>query len=149
MRFSAILLFTLFVVGCAGEAETDAEMPAEEAMDSAAGLAAFAGTWQNFVTLEGVADPIPSMTSGSASGTDWTMTLEGRDPIALQVSISGDSLVTQSAEYESILRPGVMTTVRSAVVQTGDSRSGVVVVTYRTPEGEEIVNGTIAGTRVP
>lgn len=151
MRFSAILLCTLMVVGCAGDVESDAEaeMPSEEAMESATGLAAFAGTWQNVVTLEGVADPIPSTTSGSASGTDWTMTLEGRDPIALQVSMSGDSLVTQSAEYESILREGVMTTVRSAVVQTGDSRSGVVVVTYRTPDGEEIVNGTITGMRAP
>jgi hypothetical protein len=149
MRSFAILLSFFIIVGCAGEAETDAEMSAEPEAMAPASVADFAGTWQNSVTLEGVADPIPSTTTGSASGTDWTMTLEGRDPVPLQVSMSGDSLITQSAEYESILRPGVRTTVRSAILMQGDSWTGPIVVTYRTDAGEEIVNGTISGSRAP
>jgi hypothetical protein len=149
MRSFAILLSSFIIVGCAGEAETDAEMSAEPEAMAPTSVADFAGTWQNSVTLEGVADPIPSTTTGSASGTDWTMTLEGRDPVPLQVSMSGDSLITQSAEYESILRPGVRTTVRSAILMQGDSWTGPIVVTYRTDAGEEVVNGTISGSRAP
>jgi hypothetical protein len=149
MRSFAILLSSFIIAGCTGEAETDAEMSAEPEAMAPASVADFAGTWQNSVTLEGVADPIPSTTTGSASGTDWTMTLEGRDPVPLQVSMSGDSLITQSAEYESILRPGVRTTVRSAILMQGDSWTGPIVVTYRTDAGEEVVNGTITGTRAP
>jgi len=151
MRSFVFLLSAFIIVGCAGEADTDAEMSADSASmtEAPASVADFAGSWQSSVVLEGVADAIPSTLSGSASGTDWTMSLEGRDPVALQVSMSGDSLITQSAEYESILRPGVMTTVRSAVVLEGDTWSGPVVVTYRTPAGDEVVNGMITGTRTP
>jgi hypothetical protein len=92
MRFSAILLSTLLIVGCAGEAETDAEMAADAAAMPESGIAGFAGTWQNTVTLVGVADPIPSTMTGTAAGTDWTMSLEGRDPIPLQVSMSCPTL---------------------------------------------------------
>jgi hypothetical protein len=135
------MLSSFLIVGCAGDAETEAPAPAS--------ISDFAGTWQNSVTLEGVTDRIPSTLTGSASGTDWTMKLEGRDPIALRVSMSGDSLITESAQYESILRPGVMTTVRTAVTMQEDSWTGPVVVRYQTGAEEEIVNGVITGTRIP
>jgi len=147
MRSFAILLSSFIIAGCAGEVETDGEVSAGPEAAAPASVADFAGTWQSSVTLEGVADPVPSTMTGSASGTDWTMSLEGRDPIPLQLSMSGDSLITQSAEYESILRPGVMTVVRSAVLRQGDSWTGPVVVTYRTAAGEEVVRGVISGTR--
>jgi hypothetical protein len=76
------------------------------------------------------------------------MSREGRDNIPLQVSIVGDSLVAQSAEYESVLRPGVMVTVRTASVRHDDMLMGNMVATYRTPEGEQRVAGTIEGRRI-
>jgi hypothetical protein len=99
--------------------------------------------------LEGVDEPVQSTMTGSASGDDWTMSLEGRPAIPVQVSVQGDSLIAVSDEYESILRPGVMTTVRTASVLEGDMLMGTIVATYRTPEGDERVAGTLHGTRVP
>jgi hypothetical protein len=75
------------------------------------------------------------------------MSLEGRDNIPLEVSIVGDSLISQSAEYESVLRPGVMVTVRTASALHGDMLMGNMIATYRTPQGEERVPGTIEGRR--
>jgi hypothetical protein len=63
------------------------------------------------------------------------------------ISIVGDSLVGQSAEYESILRPGVMVTVRTASVMSNGMLNGNLVATYKTPTGEQVVRGTMTGTR--
>ncbi|MEX1184338.1 MAG: hypothetical protein WEF86_14095 [Gemmatimonadota bacterium] len=129
-------------------AEPDAEAAAERPGLAGMTMADFAGTWQNTARLEGVDEPVTSTMSGSASGDDWTMTLEGRNQIPLQVSVVGDSLIGQSAEYESILRPGVMVTVRTASVLHGDMLMGNMVATYRTPEGEQRVSGSIEGRRM-
>jgi hypothetical protein len=122
-----------------------------EAADHAAAahdIADYAGTWENMVTLDGVDAPIPSTMSGSSAGTDWTMSLEGRPGIPLQVMIVGDSLISESAEYESILRPGVMVSVRTASVLQDGVLVGTVVTDYRTAEGSQQVHGTLRGTRM-
>lgn len=107
----------------------------------------FAGTWRTTSVIEGTPDPVPSTLQGSADGTEWTMMLEGRDPIALTASMSGDSLVLVSEPYESVLRDGVTVTVRTAGVLEDGRMVGTMTATYRTADGEEVVNGTIEGTR--
>lgn len=145
MRLAPALLIAIALAAC-----TPAEQPpVEEAPPAAPTLADFAGTWQNSATLTGVEAPVPSTTTGTEAGTDWTMTLEGRDPVPLQVSIMGDSLITQTGEYESILRPGVMVSVRTASVLHDGMLMGNMVATYKTADGEEQVTGTLQGTRVP
>ena len=67
--------------------------------------------------------------------------------MAVQVSMSGDSLVMMVPEYESVIRDGVMVSTRPAVVVDGDQMMGTLTATYRTAEGEEVVPGTITGSR--
>jgi hypothetical protein len=149
---SVSALCVLLIAACAPadqSSEAEDTPPATEAVDATAvSIADFAGTWQTEAVLEGVDEPVQSTMSGSASGDDWTMSLEGRPAIPIRVSMQGDSLVGESEEYESILRPGVMVTVRTASVLQGDMLMGNLVSTYRTPEGEERVAGTLHGTRV-
>lgn len=142
----ALLLVALFACAPAEESE-----PAEESAPPSSGptLADFAGTWQNTVTLVGTDDPVLSTMNGSADGSDWTLTLEGRPNIPMQISIVGDSLIAQSAEYESVLREGVMVSVRTATVLSGGMLMGNVVATYKTSDGDEQVTGTMQGTRAP
>lgn len=151
MRIASAVLAAVLLVGCAPDEEEapPAEVPAMEEPSSAAPmqLADFAGTWQNTATLEGVAEPVPSTMTGSAAGNDWTMSLEGRPNIPLTVTVQGDSLISESAEYESVLRPGVMVTVRTAGVLQNGELVGNMVARYRTPSGEEVVSGTIRGVR--
>jgi hypothetical protein len=147
MRSLPSLLCVLLVAAC-GAAEQPPQ--AEPATSDAAmhDIADYAGTWENVVTLDGVDTPIPSTMSGTAAGTDWTMSLEGRPGIPLQVMIVGDSLISESAEYESILRPGVMVSVRTSSVLQDGVLVGNVVTDYRTAEGNQQVHGTLRGTRV-
>jgi hypothetical protein len=54
-----------------------------------------------------------------------------------------------SAEYESVIRAGVMVTVRTAAVRSGEELVGNLTATYKSATGEEVVNGTIRSTRAP
>jgi len=150
MRKTAMLLSLSLLAACGG-AEDDT-MPAggEARADAPAArtaVADFAGTWNTTVVLEGTADPVPAVLNSSPDGSAWTMNLQGRDPIPVTASMSGDSLVTVSDPYPSILRDGVTVTVRTAGVLRDGDLVGKVVATYRTADGDEVVPGTIRGTR--
>jgi hypothetical protein len=146
VRVLTAVLCSLILVACGTRDEEPAA--GTEAAAATSSLADVAGTWSNVVTLEGVNEPVPSTMSGSAAGDDWTMSLSDRENIPLQVHMKGDSLITQSADYESILRPGVMVDVRTASLLRDGDLVGNVVATYTTASGEEQVRGTIRGTRI-
>ncbi|MDZ4674516.1 MAG: hypothetical protein SGI84_08680 [Gemmatimonadota bacterium] len=145
MRLAPALIAIALVAGC-----TPAEEPAVEVVavvPAAPTMADFVGTWQNRAVLTGVADTVVSTMTGTADGA-WTMTLEGRDPVALTVTVVGDSLISESAEYESVLRKGVMVSVRTASMMHDGMLMGNMVATYKTDGVTETVLGTITGTRV-
>ncbi len=144
MRPAAALLALVLFAACAPKEEEAPPTP-----PAGPTLADFAGTWQNKVVLEGTPDTIPSTTTGTADPASWTMSLEGRPNVPTTVSVVGDSLISQTAEYESILRAGVMVTVRTASVMSGGMLAGNVTATYRTPTGEQVVRGTLTATRTP
>lgn len=146
MRIIPALLFVLLVAACG---PTDRETPPETiSPDTGPALADFAGTWDNVVDLEGVEEPVHTQLEASSDGSQWALLLEGREPVALTASVEGDSVITQSEQYESILRPGVMTRVRTAAVLEGGNMVGTVRVTYSTDAGDEVVPGTMHATRV-
>jgi len=135
---------------CALVALTACAPKEEEAPPMAAGptVADFAGTWNVGALLEGTPDTVKSTLTGGPDGT-WTMSLEGRPNIPVTASMSGDSLVTQTAEYESILRPGVMVTVRTAAVMMNGMLHGNMEANYKSAAGDQMVRGTITGSKAP
>ena len=143
MRFAALLALVA-VVACAPK-EEEAPAPAPPAAPT---VADFAGNWNTAVVLEGNPDTVRSTLTLAADGTA-SMTLEGRPNIMLTPSMSGDSLVTVSAEYESILRKGVMVTVRTEAVQANGMMTGVVEASYKSATGTEVVKGTMTSTKAP
>jgi len=147
MRKGFAVLSALFLVACGTPDEEPAPGPQPTA--EAASIADFAGTWAGSATLEGVDEPVPTTMAGSAAGDDWTLSVPDRENIPLRVHVSGDSLVVQSEEYESILRPGVTAHVRTAGVLRNGEMVGSAIVTYITPEGQEQIRGTVRSTRVP
>lgn len=154
MRIPAIAFTLAILVACAG-GDDDAPAMDEEAApaaetapaDAAPTVADFAGTWDAQAMLEGSPDPVSVTLEGSADGSNWMMMLQDRDPIAARTSMSGDSLILVSEPYESVLREGVTVTVRTAAVMQDGGLVGKIVATYQTPDGDEVVNGTIEGSR--
>lgn len=122
--------------------ESAAEQPA-----ATVSLADFAGTWNATSYLESGDTVVYTMTA-TADPNGWTIDLPGRDPMPQRIiAVAGDSVVTEIGPYESILRAGVMVTVRS-VARLQDGRFvGTMTATYATDEGETVVNGTTEGTR--
>ena len=150
MRVITCLFTLLLIAGCGGgeDASMADEMPEEAPAEMEEGPtpADFAGTWTLETMLEGTPDPVPSTIEGTEDGT-FTMMLEGREPMTMEASMSGDSLVLVSPEYESVIRDGVMVTVRTAAVAEDGRMMGKLLATYQTEEGTEEVTGTIEGTR--
>jgi len=107
----------------------------------------FAGTWDAVTTLDGTPTPVPSRLASTPQGGGWTMTLEGRDPVPMRVSLVGDSLVLISDPYESILREKEEVQVRTAAVLSAGGMEGKLIATYNSPAGQQVVMGTIRATR--
>ena len=148
MRLTAALVVCTLVAACAPKEEVAVDSPAAAAAPAAPTVADFAGTWQIASVLEGTPDTVRSTLTGNPDGT-FMMTLEGRPNIPVTASMSGDSLISQSAEYESILRKGVMVTVRTAAVMSNGMLVGNLEATYKAPTGTQVVKGTLTGTRAP
>lgn len=138
----------LLILSACGAGEEDAPAVDQAAVAPAgSGTMAsdFHGTWEGEAVLEGTPDPVPVTIEGAASG--WTMTLPGRDRVALTASVSADSLILESEPYESILQEGITVRIRTASVLQDGRMTGAVAATYLTPEGERVVPGTLESTR--
>jgi hypothetical protein len=98
-------------------------------------------------TLEGVTDPVPSDMTSRPDGGGWMLSLADRDSIPMRGSMSGDSLVLLSEPYQSILRRNVTVQVRTAVVLVDGSLMGKLIATYNYPDSQQVVAGTLSGTR--
>ncbi len=140
MRITLALVCIALLSACAPDRERE-EASTTGVTDVT--LADFAGTWHTTNELTGVKDPVESQLIGSADGSSWTLKFPDRDPVPMHMSVVDDSLIGVSDRYESVLRPGVMVTVRSASVRQGDAMTGNVRVVYHTQDGDEVVKGTM------
>ena len=145
MRAIKFLLAAALITACAAK-EEEAPAPAPPAGPT---LADFAGTWNVKSVLEGTPDTVSSTLAGTADASSWTMSLEGRPNIPMTVSIVGDSLVGQSAEYESVLRKGVQVTTNSVLRLEGGRLVGTSVAHYQTATADSVVRLRMDGTRKP
>lgn len=153
MRRLVPLLVPALLVACA---KPDAAPPAADttaAMMPAAptvSLADFAGTWQVRGMNEAGDSVVGYTLNATADAAGWSITFPGRDPIpASQVSVAGDSVVTEAGPFESAVRPGVQ--VRTHTVwRLQDGRLvGMTTARYATtgPDSVAMIRGE--GTRVP
>lgn len=148
MRAIATLMVVSLVAACGGDAD---EAPPEES--AAATMQAegpsmpdLTGTWNATAMVDGTPDPVLSQLEFAADGSAM-MTLPDRDPMAVDVSMSGDSVIISSPEYQSVIRDGVSVSIRLASLVDGDMMTGRLVATYRSAEGEEIVGGSLEAHR--
>jgi hypothetical protein len=148
------LLSAAALIGCAGEqADSDtpeqaADMPGEE-MAATIALADVAGTWSLTAMREADDSVITTYEMMATETTEgWTVTFPDRDPMPAGVDlVDGDSIVIVMGPYESVLRAGVMVTVRSVAWLQDDMMTGTFTARYETTEADSIMQGRIEGTR--
>ena len=147
MRTAALAATLMLLVACAKKEEAPAPA-APPPPPPAPTVADFAGTWNSETTIAGATAPVKTTLIINADGTG-TMTAEKRPPVALTLSMSGDSLIAVSAEYESLVRKGTKVTIRTANVRTGSTLTGTVLATYKLAKGDTTVAGSMTATKAP
>lgn len=148
MRPLSFVLGAALVAACAKPDAPPPAVPAPPAMT--VNLADVAGTWTLQVMRENSDSVIVTNTIvASADPAAWTMTLPGRAPMALRVSTSGDSVVTEAGPYESVLRPGVQVSTRSAMKLEGGMLMGTTVARYAGGGADSVVVLRTRGSRNP
>jgi hypothetical protein len=67
-----------------------------------------------------------------SDSSGWVLNLPKRKPVPLKVTASGDSLITESGPYESVLRKGVKVTTNSVLRLKDGKLVGTTVAHYAT-----------------
>ncbi len=149
MRRFAIVVSVLALAACAKKDE--APSTSGGAMAAApVDLKTVAGEW-SFKTMGMTSDSV--LTTGTLVATadtaGWTMTLAGRPTMALKITISGDSIMAQAPQYESVLRKGVMVTTNSTYHLVGDKMIGTTMAHYTVTTADSVVSLRTEGVRAP
>jgi hypothetical protein len=80
----------------------------------------------------------------------WTITFPNRPPLPLQIiAVAGDSIVTETGPYPSVLRTSVgVRSLRAVNRLEGDQIVGSFTARYQTTEPDSVLHGVHVGTRM-
>ena len=154
MRSTAVLSCALLVVACGGSETPATDTAATAAAPAAAStlsLTDLAGTWTQTVRTETSDSVLVTATViATADTTGWTMMLPGREPQPVRVSVSGDSVMTATGPYESVLRKGVQVTTTGVVRRQPDGKlTGITIARYQGAGADSVVRLRTELTKTP
>jgi hypothetical protein len=113
-------------------------------------LADLAGRWTQRVTAEGSDSVlVTSELNATADASGWTITLPGRPAMPVQVMVDGDSVMTSTGPYESVLRPGVQVTTNGVARLVNGEMVGITIARYTTTGADSVVRLSSVSTRMP
>jgi hypothetical protein len=149
MRRLALIVTTLALAACAKKDAPPADVTAPPA-PAAINLASVAGMWA-FHTMGADNDSVltTSTIAATADTAGWVQTLKDRKPMTLKVWVSGDSIMTASPEYESVLRAGVKVTTNSVFHLVGDTLKGTTTAHYNVKGPDSVRMLRTVGTKMP
>jgi hypothetical protein len=149
----------LLVLACSNPSDKPADMPAGDATAEAApapapagiSLADVAGTWKIHSTMEGNEKvTVDYNLVATADRSGWTVNFPNRDPIpARVVAVDGDSIVTESGPFESVIRKGVQVNSRVVVRLQDGKLVGTTTARYQVSGPDTVARLKLEGTRVP
>jgi hypothetical protein len=147
MRRVALVLSAVLWAGCAKpETPPAAEMPAAPSIN----LADLAGTWTSQTTAPGYDTVVVTGTlTASADPMAWTFALPDRPVQSMNVTVSGDSIMTSMGPFESVRRPGVQVTTQGVLHLVNGQLTGPVVARYATGGADSVLNLWMTATRAP
>jgi hypothetical protein len=147
MRAVAVACCAALLVGC-----KKSETPAPQAAVASApvSLASFAGTWRVRGFNPAGDSIVGYQLAASAEPSDWNSLFANRPPIAIRiVAVAGDSVITESGPYESVLRKGVQVRTNGVLRLQGDKLVGTTIAHYTTSGPDSVLVIRVEGTREP
>ena len=154
MRRFTICLTILSLAACAKSDEQAAESAAAPATTPAPApapltLASVAGTWNVKAMPENSDSTLTTIVlKATADSTGWTMSFPNREPIAMNVTAAGDSIVAEAGPYDSQLRKGQKVHTVSVMRMQGDKMVGRTTAHYMGTKADTAHLRT-EGTRAP
>lgn len=158
MRVTGLVVLVA-LIGCstkekAPEAAPAAEMaPAPEPTPVAPAVfpaAEAAGKWTYVAkTPTGDTTLVTAEMDATADAKGWMIMLPGRKPMPMTVTVSGDSVMTSSGPYESVLRKGVTVTTNGVMRMSGGKMTGTSVAHYSVKTADSVRKMVIEATRKP
>jgi hypothetical protein len=150
MRRLVLGLGAALLASCAKPEAPPAEPPAAPPAAPAINLADVAGTWNMKTMAEDSDSALVTYTMTLTGTTDgWTINFPGRDPMPMTATVSGDSVITTVAPYESMLRKGVQVSTTSVVRLVDGKLVGTTVARYATAGADSVVRLRMEGTKAP
>lgn len=154
MRTAALFASAaLMVAACsrgeeAAKADSPAAAPAAAPAAPALSIADLAGKWNQETRAEtGDSVLVRSEVNATADPAGWTITLPGRPPMPMKVTVSGDSIMTSTGPYESVLRKGVQVTTESVSRMQDGKLVGITTAHYKTAGADSVVKLRTSMTR--
>ena len=150
---SLLCLTAAAVAGCAQNGDRTAEAAAAEPTPVAKNpvtLADVAGRWRMKATNARGDSLTVYELNATRDTSGWTITFPNRPPLPLQiVAVGGDSIVTETGPYPSVLRSTVaVRSLRSVNRLEGNRLVGAFVARYETTRPDSVLHGVHSGTRV-
>ncbi len=153
MRRLMLVLTAAVLIGCAKKEETPPETVAEPPAPVAPApidLAAVAGTWE-MRTMGATSDSVLTTFTleASADTSGWLMAFPKRTPMKLSITVSGDSIMSVSPQYESVLRKGAQVQTNTVFHLVGDKLVGHTMAHYTGGGADTVVMLRSEGTKAP
>jgi hypothetical protein len=155
MRFIPLLACAAVLVACAGSEKAPPDSataaPAAAAAPATLSLADLTGKWTQQVRAENSDSVlVTSEVNATSDPSGWTITLPGRPPTPLRVTVDGDSIMAASGPYESVLRKGVQVTTSGVLRMQDGKLVGMTTAHYAGATGaDSVVRLRTVMTRTP
>lgn len=143
---------TAALLACAGPADrhVDSGAATTAATKTPLALADVAGRWRVRVnSYRGDSLTVYELNATRDTG-GWTITFPNRPPLPLQiVGVAGDSIVTETGPYPSVLRRTVsVRSLRAVHRLEGDEIVGSFTARYETTQPDSVLHGVHLGRRM-
>jgi len=147
MRRTCAVLGIAVLFGC-GPKEEPAADTAATAIAPTISLADVAGTW-TLRTMGENSDSVlvTSEMTATADPSGWVQLLPGRPPTPIRVRVDGDSIMTETGPFDSVLRPGTQVSTNGVYRLVDGMLRGSLVAHYVTAGADSVVRLRVEGTR--
>lgn len=148
MRSASVALIGLLLAcGQANDAPPADTAALAATQPAAVDLASLAGTWTLRTTPDSRDTVITSEIVVTGTTDGWTMTMPGQQPVPVRVRVDGDSIMTETGPFPSVLRKGAMVTT-NAVYRVQDGKLvGTLVARYDGAGTDSVLTGRQEATR--
>ena len=112
-------------------------------------LADLAGTWKFRSVPQSGADTSTTEFTLTSAGDKWTQTYSTGLKVPTQVTVSGDSVITETGLHASVRRKGVQVATHGVFRKEGDKLVGTTTAHYKTKGADSVLVLHTEGTRAP